>query len=634
MSFAGSQLRVSASAGEVLDVSARPLDTTTFEVDLGSATGWTAPAPCSQDGSAVLCPTASLASVNVTGGDGDDHVTLRGTVVLVADGGAGDDVLRGGDGNDHLVGGAGSDELAGRNGNDDLRGGDGADTLIGSAGDDDLQGGAGADFLDGADGNDTLAGGDGSDVLSGGVGNDILRGDAGDDQLDGGDGNDDLDGGDGADVGLGGTGDDRVAGGTGADQLDGGSGADTVDGGAGADVLLGSAGNDRLDGGDDDDELDGGDGDDELHGGSGADTLNGNDGADFLDGQAGTDTLTGGDGSDLVLGGDGDDTLIGALDGDTYAGGAGLDTLTYAAAATPLVVDLPGGTVTGTGPVMDRVIDAPEVVVGGTQGDTLRGSQTTGTVLIGGPGDDTLVGGPYADGFDGGDGRDTVDYSSRVTGVAIHANDVAESGAPGEGDTVASSIEVLIGGQGPDDLEGAPGPSELFGGPGDDRLEDLQDGDTDRLHCGTGTDLAIADRTDLVDGDCERWSNGAGLVRTIDPISAAVRSPRLLIDDGGRMHVSLVCGSEAVGTCRGKLSVQLWHGHKWRPGPTRSVLLTPGRRRDLTVFAQRGFRALVAKAGRHPKAKIHLEVRDAIGRTSATDAIVPLSLPAATGAKR
>ncbi|CAM8643230.1 Na-Ca exchanger/integrin-beta4 [Oxalobacteraceae bacterium] len=58
------------------------------------------------------------------------------------------DTLNGGSGNDILLGGGGNDTLDGGSGNDTLNGGAGNDTLIGGAGNDSLDGGTGIDTVD------------------------------------------------------------------------------------------------------------------------------------------------------------------------------------------------------------------------------------------------------------------------------------------------------------------------------------------------------------------------------------------------------------------------------------------------------------------------------------------------------
>lgn len=287
---------------------------------------------------------------------------LNPRIVVVADGGAGEDTIIGGAGNDvidggaghdSLVGGAGNDQISGGEGVDKLFGGDGADTLFGhdgkdnlngEAGDDLLIGGAKDDTLNGGAGNDVLQGGEGNDSAVGGPGNDSIYGEAGADTLSGGMGNDLLLGGEGTDHLLGGDGNDVLYGGLGTvflldesgdflngnagnDTLFGEAGPDTILGGAGGDVLDGGSGNDNINGNGGNDCIRGGHGDDVVHGADGNDTLNGGSGNDYLFGEAGDDAISGYHGQDHLNGGGGNDTLHGGDGNDTLRGGAGLDLL-------------------------------------------------------------------------------------------------------------------------------------------------------------------------------------------------------------------------------------------------------------------------------------------------------------------
>ncbi|MEL7314226.1 MAG: calcium-binding protein, partial [Cyanobacteria bacterium J06559_3] len=71
---------------------------------------------------------SDVQSVVFAGGDGNDFLNASDTSTpVVADGGAGDDILIGGGGDDILIGGDGADLLIGGAGNDILIGGDGSD---------------------------------------------------------------------------------------------------------------------------------------------------------------------------------------------------------------------------------------------------------------------------------------------------------------------------------------------------------------------------------------------------------------------------------------------------------------------------------------------------------------------------
>lgn len=633
VTLAAGTMTVSAASNEVLDLAVRPDGATSVEIDFGT-TPPTPPLGCTADDVAITCPASALSLLRVFGAAGDDRITLRGSVALEADGGAGDDTIRGGDAADTIDGADGDDDVDGRGGDDTLSGGAGADQLSGAAGADRIDGGAGDDLLDGGEGSDTLDGGQAADTLLGADGADTLTGGDGDDQLDGGDDDDQLDGGAGDDLLRAGLGDDALVAGAGADHLDGEAGDDQLRAGEDADTAIGGPGADVISGGGGEDSLAGGAGDDTLDAGDGNDDLDGETGRDALTGGSGNDQLDGGEDEDRLDGQEGRDTLTAGL-GDELTGGTGLDTVDVSDADRPLDVDLTAGTVRRTGGDLTRLLDVPEVLLGGAFDDVLRASATAGSMLVGNGGDDTLIGGPFADQLDGGDGRDTADYSSRTVPTAVHADGMPTSGSVGEGDRVMENVETLVGGSGNDDLVGAAGPSALIGGPGDDRLEDLLDGEIDTLNCGDGNDTAYADRgNDQVDASCERWSNGVQMLRSNEPISVGIRSPRLAIDRHGRMRISLACSRDAVEQCRALVTVQLRHGGKWRRGPARSVLLTPGRRRSITVFAQRGFKQLLAGRGLRGRALVHVDARDAIGRTASDQRELRLDLPLTNGGGR
>jgi Ca2+-binding RTX toxin-like protein len=287
-----------------------------------------------------------------------------------------------------------------------------------------VSGGTGDDEITTLDGDDDIDGGDGADTISSGAGVDTIDGDDG--SADGaGDAGDDIDAGPGDDVAVDGNG--------GADEISGGDGNDTLDGEGGAD------------------QLNGDDGDDLLRGGPGNDILRGRSATAGADGN---DTLEGGADSDSLRGNDGDDTLSGGSGDDaTLDGGAGDDTIGGEAADCSSA---------GTG---------DDGLTGGPGADVLRGCSGD-DVLDGGTEDDTLDGGPGCDGIAGGDGRDTVTYASRATGVTVRVD-----GAPGDGGAEdgalenVTEVERLIGGSGPDVLEGSAADDELIGGAGGDVLD-------------------------------------------------------------------------------------------------------------------------------------------------------------------
>lgn len=256
---------------------------------------------------------------------GTDY-TCDGVDRVVANGGAGDDVLDGFDLDEiptTMNGGDGDDALDSGDAGSTLNGDAGGDRLASGIGNDILNGGDGTDALIGDDGDDTLNGGSGSDTLADIDGNDTVRGDAGDDTFLAGLGADDISGGEGYDtmltlviggptprpstlVSLNDVADDQMgAAGEGDNVRSDVEGVSTefdpilllfLGGGGGTfppsnDTLIGSAAANTLASGEGDDTVDGGTGNDVLSGGAGSDTVRARDGFfDFVNCGAGADT--------------------------------------------------------------------------------------------------------------------------------------------------------------------------------------------------------------------------------------------------------------------------------------------------------------------------------------------------------
>ncbi len=491
----------------------------------------------------------------IYGGGGDDRLTGISSGVFL-DGGSGNDVLALSGAGD-LHGGSGNDQLTGEGGNQNLRGGPGDDVLVGGTGDDtadysdrpqgvsvdfaggggdgipgendvvayDVENGIGTPFLDtftGSDRNNRLDGGGGPDNLLGYDGHDVL--------VEGGGAGDNLNGGGGTDtvdyaaatanvtLTLDGVANDGASGEgdlihSSVENARGGPAHDTITGNGGANELDGAGGNDTL--------LDGGGAGDILAGGGGIDYVDysgrttpldlriddtANDGAagegddirgdvEQISGGSASDTIVGGLGDNHLYGQGGDDVVNGYLGNDILFGGPGSDLVTYEGRGEPLTVNL--GTGSGGAPGEGDALLEFERVRGGNGNDSLTGD-AAGNILEGGPGDDTFDGGPGGDFFADTGGFDTLTYASRVDGVSVTFDHVADDGEPGEGDRVdpdGAWLERIVGGSGDDvlngsalgnKLEGRGGLDTLDGGSGDDTLLGGTEGDD--LRGGPGTD--------------------------------------------------------------------------------------------------------------------------------------------------
>jgi Ca2+-binding RTX toxin-like protein len=255
-----------------------------------------------------------------------------------------------------------------------------------------------------------------------------------------------------------------------------------------------------------------------LIGGTGNDIFTGGSGDDTLTGGEGDDTLEGGAGNDQVFGGAGDDTIIGGSGAgdDIYDGGDDVDTVSYASTTLGVLVNLGLAQDHATGAEIgtDQLIDI-ENVIGGSGNDTLVGASQANRfdggagndhlggglgddVLIGGAGDDVLHGGAGADELVGGAGFDAIWYTDSDAAVNVSLKTGAASGGHADGDTF-TGIEKVIGSQFNDVLTGNGADNVLDGWSGDDELSGANGADS--LFGNTGDDLLSGGAgADLLDG--------------------------------------------------------------------------------------------------------------------------------------
>jgi Ca2+-binding RTX toxin-like protein len=175
----------------------------------------------------------------------------------------------------------------------------------------------------------------------------------------------------------------------------------------------------------------------------------------------------------------------------------------------------------------------------GDGSDTATSSADILTRYFGGPGDDVIDagpgmdiidGGPGADAMMGGSGTDEVTYENATSGVFADLDGMPnDDGAPGEGDSIALTVENLRGGPFADTLVGDPFDNQISGGPGNDVIEgaagnDVIDGaaGNDLLVPGAGDDIVNGgpgtDRVDYQD-------HTAGVIADLDGASGDDGSP-------------------------------------------------------------------------------------------------------------
>jgi Ca2+-binding RTX toxin-like protein len=277
-----------------------------------------------------------------------------------------------------------------------------------------------------------------------------------------------------------------------------------------------------------------------LTGGSLADTLDGGWHHDTLAGGAGTDSLVGGSGHDLLDGGNDADTLSGGTGHDTLIGGAGLDWASYAELTSGQAVTVNLVTGTATGAAGRDSLSGVENLLGGAGNDSLVGDALANR-LLGGNGDDTLDGGAGADIMLGGNGNDVFivgdgDVVQEASGEgidlillrrgAVNLNGRHVENVKGDtagqaflitGNSLANILtggtlaDTLDGGASHDTLNGGAGNDTLFGNTGNDCLDGGADADT--LDGGTGSDVLLGGSGNdwLIGGnDADTLSGGFG----------------------------------------------------------------------------------------------------------------------------
>ncbi len=257
-----------------------------------------------------------------------------------------------------------------------------------------------------------------------------------------------------------------------------------------------------------DSSVTGGDGADIINGSPRRDVIQGGPGGDSISGLGGNDQISGDAGADSLTGGDGADTLDGGADADTmhYEDHAAAVTVTVGAGAGN-----DGNAQDGAAGSRDTVSNT-EAVIGTAADDSLSGDGSANT-LTGGGGNDVLAGGAGNDTLDGGAGANTASYADHTAAVTVNLADAGADGAAGEQDTLVAirdlvggtgddtlvgdgAANVIFGGGGKDIVIGQAGGDHLFGEAGDDDVR-AKDNETDNVDCGEGADKASLDDIDL-----------------------------------------------------------------------------------------------------------------------------------------
>ena len=264
-------------------------------------------------------------------------------------------------------------------------------------------------------------------------------------------------------------------------------------------TILAGSGDDRIKTGNGSNEVFGGLGNDQIVGGQGVDNVAGDQGDDTIFGGGNDDDLSGGDGHDIVVGNGGNDLVQGDSGNDVLSGSRGFDTLYETLPALDLhelrSASLTSHDRTGSAAVETDRLAAFEfaVLIGSRKLETIDAAQFTHAVrIIGGAGNDRIIGTVFSDTLGGSSGDDIV--------LGRLGNDVAHGG---NGDDLLDGSfgnDVLIGGNGNDQLAGFSGDDLLIGGSSADTIHrGLGD---DRAYGGSGDDaISGNDGNDFLLGD-------------------------------------------------------------------------------------------------------------------------------------
>ena len=402
------------------------------------------------------------------------------------------DTIEGSGADETLIGREGNDTLDGREGKDQLFGGQGADSLIGGDDDDRLHGGAGNDRLDGGEGRDTAlytyAAPEGLDgVLSagnfGGVNVDLEAGTAtgsfGEDRL----------------ISI-----EDVQGSAGADRLSGDAFDNLLAGEAGDDDLIGLGGNDILILGSGNDTADGGLGNDRILTGIGVKDIDGGVGEDRLIFGSESGKITVDFAANRYFGKLKADEAVWLDTGTTEArdyNGAMLTpedvktaSAVFADSADDVSRDLPEADDPESGGLRIRDKKTSQSSEG-----TFEGIEW----IEGGSARVNLVLSDEIDRYDGtNSSRDFIDFSGEAAGIEYFMASGANNLGLASGDDLRG-IDGVLGGVGDDRLVGSGAANVLIGAIGDDSISASKG--TDRVKGGLGNDkLYAGGGHDLVKG--------------------------------------------------------------------------------------------------------------------------------------
>lgn len=218
-------------------------------------------------------------------------------------------------------------------------------------------------------------------------------------------------------------------------------------------------------------------------------SIDGTSAADTLNGTSGDDFIYGFEGDDTLNGNAGDDMLVGGAGGDEIDGGSGTDFAIYGSSPSAIDVSIDDNNSSNNGATGGDAagdwFDNVEGIIGSDFADTLEGDNGSQEILVGGQGDDDIDGRTGDDILSGGAGADTI--------FGDNNDDIIFGGDGDDNIDGHRHNDTLYGGAGNDTIVGGHDDDHITGGLGDDDLQGGDDLDTYYFSANSGSDTITDD---------------------------------------------------------------------------------------------------------------------------------------------
>lgn len=220
--------------------------------------------------------------------------------------------------------------------------------------------------------------------------------------------------------------------------------------------------------------------------------------------------LTGGTGNDVLTGDVNNNVLMGGAGADQFFGGAGTDTVSYQDAPAGVSIDVDNTTVgggRGNGIAKGDVIANDVERIQGSNSDDTFFSTRTGVIL------------------DGGNGTDSIDFSTASAGVTVNLGDASKF----------VSIERAVGSAQNDTLTASSSGSTLLAMNGNDTLNGGSGADF--LNLATNNTSLVGDVANAGAGNDTVWINAAHVDGTVKNLDGGTGTDTLRVIAGATLDL-------------------------------------------------------------------------------------------------